>query len=69
MNKYRVKGTMRVKGEVEFIILARGLDDAMDLCEEDPRDFINLSSLEPNTCEMEFEADEVVEVGDRTSDI
>ena len=65
MNKYRVEGTMRAKGKVEFIILARDLDDAMDICDEDPRNFINLSALNCNTCEMEFDADEVIEVGDR----
>jgi len=63
MNKYRVEGTMRVKGSVEFIILARTLDDAMAICGEDPRDFIDLAMLESGECEMEFKADEVIEVG------
>ena len=63
MNKYRVEGTMVAKGKVEFIVLARSLDDAMDLCDEDPRDFLDLSALESNTCEIAFEAGEVIEVG------
>jgi inactivated superfamily I helicase len=63
MNKYRVEGTMKAKGKVEFLILARSLEDAMDLCDEDPRDFVALSMLDSKDCEMEFEADEVVEVG------
>ena len=63
MNKYRVKGKMRVKGEVEFLILAKSLDDAMDICDENPGDFTDISMLNSKTCEMEFEADEVVEVG------
>jgi len=63
MNKYNVTGSMRVKGEVEFLILAKSLDDALDLCEEDPRNFADITMLNSKTCEMEFEADEVIEVG------
>ena len=63
MNKYKVKGTMRVKGTVEFLVLTQSFEDAMYLCDEDPRDFVDLSMLEAGECEMEFEADEVVEVG------
>ena len=63
MNKYRVEGTMKAKGKIEFIVLAKGLDEAMDLCDEDPRDFVDLSMLDSKDCEMEFEADEVIEVG------
>ena len=56
---------MVAKGKVEFIVLARSLDDAMDLCDEDPRDFIGLSMLEPGECELEFETNEITEIGNR----
>jgi len=55
---------MRAKGKVEFLILARSLDDVMDICDEDPEAFIDLSMLNSNECELEFEANEIiVEVG------
>ena len=63
MNKYRVRGTMKATGKIEFIILARSLDDAMDICGEDPRDFINYSTLGSDQCSVEFAPDEVIEVG------
>lgn len=68
MNKYRVKGTVQIRAKTEFLVLAKSPDEAWDLCEDHPRDCLNLSTLEQKACDrMEFEADEIIEIGKRVS--
>lgn len=63
MKKYRVKGQVNLKAEAEVLVLAGSPDEAWDLCEDHPAEFLNLATLETKACrEMTFDVDDVMEI-------